>query len=648
MAYKIETKGESKKFFITNTITGESQPYLNSKILIWKNVNGLIEIIQGDGQDSRKPVHFMPALGRPYTDFVDANGDPFASADEIELWGANNVGFNSAGGSASSTALEAKLEKGTYTGTAEDLKDDIDLIAFEGVKTYQDYDALDAVDPMPSAGTTAKVSNDSDDSKNGYYSVVGSAWVKDGHEERNTEIRNQFEPSKNLIDASEIVRGYFGNTGVITASVNTIRSGYTPVSASTEYTLSGLGALGAIKRIVYFNSSKVFISAVDYSGSIANVTFTTPALTAFVGVNIRTISSISDDEINSFKASVQLEEGGSATSFVTYSQKLKNEALPENTALKTPIKIVGISSTSFEVHSLTESGEYLVHAFEKSVRAPYSEDAWYSPTIKHNGNLIIQGSFNWINMTNFSNEGEHVGVGHGCINTDNVKWFYDGLEFSPSDIVGETILAREFTFNWVDTMYAADSASTLDGVEVVAQTPLVESTRHILSGSISGFNQLNTRHKLLILRDGTEFQKCYTAMLSGYYPYFNRVQYENIENTINTMSEADGTDALSPSTAVISGIFFNTGDGRRAELAHVASMWGTNHGYKVEQKVFNIKNSEQSKMYIQATEDLTDFRKKLYWHPIITTDIESRAGVDADVFNNGDVIECYIERKITY
>jgi hypothetical protein len=56
MAYKIETKGESKKFFITNTITGESQPYLNSKILIWKNVNGLIEIIQGDGQDSRKPV----------------------------------------------------------------------------------------------------------------------------------------------------------------------------------------------------------------------------------------------------------------------------------------------------------------------------------------------------------------------------------------------------------------------------------------------------------------------------------------------------------------------------------------------------------------------------------------------------------------
>lgn len=75
--------------------------------------------------------------------------------------------------------IDSKTEKGGYSGTAQDLKDEIDSKAFEGLKTYQTLVDLNAVDPVPEEGTPAKVSNDNDSDNNGYYSVVSGSWVKD-------------------------------------------------------------------------------------------------------------------------------------------------------------------------------------------------------------------------------------------------------------------------------------------------------------------------------------------------------------------------------------------------------------------------------------------------------------------------------------
>jgi lysophospholipase L1-like esterase len=77
--------------------------------------------------------------------------------------------------------VQSKTDKGGYSGTSQDLKNELDTKIFEGAKTYQTKALLLAVDPVPSEGTPAKVSNDSVFGNNGYYSVVGGVWVFDSY-----------------------------------------------------------------------------------------------------------------------------------------------------------------------------------------------------------------------------------------------------------------------------------------------------------------------------------------------------------------------------------------------------------------------------------------------------------------------------------
>ena len=75
--------------------------------------------------------------------------------------------------------LSEKTEKGGYTGTTQDLKDELNTAVFTGATTYQTEAELLAVSPIPANGTPAKVANDPTSSKNGNYSVVNGAWVQD-------------------------------------------------------------------------------------------------------------------------------------------------------------------------------------------------------------------------------------------------------------------------------------------------------------------------------------------------------------------------------------------------------------------------------------------------------------------------------------
>lgn len=461
-------------------------------------------------------------------------------------------------------------------------------------------------------------------------------------------VSNNFEPSKNLINPETIIRGYWDDNGLLKSSANTIRTGLISVLPETNYTISGIGAIGLNKRILCFNESGTLIGSLDkITANSEPRTYTTPAGASSVGINIASITGITDEEINNFKSYIMLEEGSQATVYEKFGTKLKQNALPKDLNKNPDIKLLGISSTEFHVHSLTERGDYLVHKFEKIIRPDYADDGWIASDISHKGNLIIQGNFNWIHIVNKTNENQHVGLLHGCETFIDSHFFIDGREFNPADIVGDTIEGKEFSFNWISTMYAADSANTTAGHLVVPQEPLIESTRHYVAGKIKGHSEIEWRNKLMILRDDTSFSKCYIAMLGGYYPYLNRVQYENVENTLNSMDSENGVSVVAPSTALINDYSFDTADGKRAELAHVAKMWSTENNYKVVQEVYNLDNSQQRKMHIQATGAGTNFRKKLYWHPIITTTVASRAGVPADVFNEGDVIEGVIKRKIT-
>ena len=87
-----------------------------------------------------------------------------------------------------------KTDKGGYGGTTKDLQDELQNAVFTGAKTYQTEAELLAVSPIPTNGTPAKVANDSDLSKNGYYSVVSGSWVQDS--------KNVLTPQYTLLVAS--------------------------------------------------------------------------------------------------------------------------------------------------------------------------------------------------------------------------------------------------------------------------------------------------------------------------------------------------------------------------------------------------------------------------------------------------------------
>src|SRR5690606_6752035 len=152
-----------------------------------------------------------------------------------------------------------------------------------------------------------------------------------------------------------------------------------------------------------------------------------------------------------------------------------------------------------------------------------------------------------------------VGIAHGCETFLDEHFFIDGKEFTPSLIVGQILEGSEFSFNWTSEIYAADSANTTGGSNVVPQLPLIKSTRHNLSGIIRGFNELECRNKLTVLRDNTTFKNCYIAMLAGYYPHFNRLQLENFENSLNEIGVST-LEPIAPSTATILGSSYDTAD----------------------------------------------------------------------------------------
>jgi len=74
--------------------------------------------------------------------------------------------------------LNEVTKQGGYSGTTQDLKDELDNGVFSGAITYQELTDL-PTSPYPAEGTPAKVANDTSTDNNGYYSVSSGVWVKD-------------------------------------------------------------------------------------------------------------------------------------------------------------------------------------------------------------------------------------------------------------------------------------------------------------------------------------------------------------------------------------------------------------------------------------------------------------------------------------
>jgi hypothetical protein len=117
-------------------------------------------------------------------DEIEIDGIVYGSQSET-LANLLSVVYESRLSSSASILIEGKTDKGGYSGTTQDLKNELDARSFEGVLTYQSLVDLQAVDPVPDDGTAAKVVNDSNSLNNGNYSVVSGVWVIDSFQVEN-------------------------------------------------------------------------------------------------------------------------------------------------------------------------------------------------------------------------------------------------------------------------------------------------------------------------------------------------------------------------------------------------------------------------------------------------------------------------------
>ena len=323
------------------------------------------------------------------------------------------------------------------------------------------------------------------------------------------------------------------------------------------------------------------------------------------------------------------------------------------------VVIEKINNNSFFVIVNRQNGKPLKHRFYHSiVEGDYeygngqtihlkSSDCWFHDvTVDENNIDVVQGDTDFVNQIyapageSFSGEGSYVGEIHGCSLQAYTKFFADGIEFNPMELTS-LLLCENFRFVEKVNYYADLADGAVGGV---AYPKLTENGEMILSnihfadaiyrsdGSSSLFN------KLTVQRDGTKFTDLYAGWIRCYNSYFDEVVLNNEENTDNEFIYNSGWNVtpLNDSTVDISLINRIKGD----NILMIGDRAVVSQNIKMVNRT-NLKCSYRTQFYQDSTPSL-----KIYQVPIITRLSMDVMGEQMETFNQGDTIECYIERKI--
>lgn len=180
--------------------------------------------------------------------------------------------------------IDTKTEKGGFTGTSQDLKNEIEGISTEGIKHYQIKNFLPNAASLPS-GTVAKVVNDPDPAKNGYWSVSGGVWVKDpsdnDYDKSSASVhrRNLVEDITLIDDKYVAVSGGGSFNNIAGYSV----AGYIPVDEETVYRLNP--TVGIYHQFAFYDYNYAFISG--RTSRPSNGYFKTPVGAKFAAFSIK-------------------------------------------------------------------------------------------------------------------------------------------------------------------------------------------------------------------------------------------------------------------------------------------------------------------------------------------------------------------------
>lgn len=317
------------------------------------------------------------------------------------------------------------------------------------------------------------------------------------------------------------------------------------------------------------------------------------------------------------------------------------------------IEVFPLNDIQFDVRITNAKGRTLTYRFIRETHTSnydngasvLSLDVWNNTMIyNEKGETMMQGNNNFI----FSVDGEssgfdgenkswNVGVGHGCEVLENVHFFADGVEFTPSSNA-ESFKCNSFRFVQTTKCYATDAAlNSAKSTGNVNNYPLLDSNnlpivsaRHYIDMEYCLDNEIIWNNVLVIERDGTKFNGCYVGMLQCYPQFFNEV-WLNDKNFARThFSMKNGT--LNYEAIEGGGVKYET-----QVKCNKVGMSGD--GIVVTQEMLTQDSSRYGKMNVYTY--FYNDRIKCYMQPCMTTMVGG-----AETFNKGDMFNFNLRRKI--
>lgn len=318
-----------------------------------------------------------------------------------------------------------------------------------------------------------------------------------------------------------------------------------------------------------------------------------------------------------------------------------------------PISIVHVSSTSFNVYVTNKEGIVLRYSFylnnysrtinDESILC---EDVWNQEMIYRENTRIIQGNSNFIfaidgTASGFENESSsrHAGPGHGCEVMHYVRFYADGVEINPTNLQ-ETLKCNTFRFIQSSDVYAVDATLSQDtGNENnypkvdENNNPVVAAT-HFIDMTLREDNDISIYNRVIIKRNGTVFAQLHGAMMQCYVPAFTSLLINDESDTLISVSAPSAGESYINHQAI-----HGTDMVWHSRKANIAVSHGD--GVTIRQEMTSEDPSRYGKMYIY-TVPYND-RFKCYFMPAKTT-LQNTS--DYETFNNGDIIEVNVHRKI--
>lgn len=145
---------------------------------------------------------------------------------------------------------------------------------------------------------------------------------------------------KNMFNTVIIINGWIDGTTMRVNSVNGNRMAFIPCQPNTTYTISRSVITSSFRVSDYTTTPPVTNSNVDYTVPTATkndsgteITYTTSATAKYLIVHYANVGTDSADTITNSLASIQVELGSTATTYIPYKQpvKITNVGVKENT-----------------------------------------------------------------------------------------------------------------------------------------------------------------------------------------------------------------------------------------------------------------------------------------------------------------------------